>query len=164
MTSYIYPSAEWLEAGEKFYGTNPQFEDQLRKLTGFYCFKVGVDSSWGIEDDIHFMLGLESGKLLELKHIDKDEANQRSTFVLSASPQIWKEILVKEKKFVGTFMAGKIKLDKGDAKEVLLLAPYAGILVDVLTSVNLQFPDDLSPEDLSNFKRSFGEFRLNNKV
>jgi len=41
----------------------------------------------------------------------------------------------------------------------LTLGPHANTLVDVITQVDLEFGDDLPPEELEKFKSSFAEYR-----
>ena len=62
-------------------------------------------------------------------------------------------------KFVGAFMGQRIKLEKGNTIKALGLAPHANTLVDSLTQVDLKFPDELSPEELAEFKTQFAEYR-----
>ena len=102
----------------------------------------------------------EAGKLKEFKHCSKDYAFENADFVLSAAPPAWKRILTKKDKFVGAFMGGRVKLEKGDTVGALALGPHANTLVDVLTQVELKFPDDLTPEDLEAFKKELAQKRV----
>jgi putative sterol carrier protein len=65
---------------------------------------------------------------------------------MSATPQEWKKILRKENKFLTDFMLGKIKLERGSKVTVLGLAPHAPTLVEALSEIELQFPDEMSPD------------------
>ncbi len=58
-------------------------------------------------------------------------------------------------------MLGKIKLEKGSKVTVLGLAPHAPTLVEALTQVELQFPDEMSPDELIKYKSYLEEFRKN---
>ena len=55
------------------------------------------------------------------------------------------------------FMLGKIKLEHGSKVGVLGVAPHANNLVDALTS--LQFPDELSAEELAQYRSQMEVFR-----
>ncbi|MGZ3613159.1 MAG: hypothetical protein ACXU9X_04635 [Thermodesulfobacteriota bacterium] len=74
---------------------------------------------------------------------------------MGAALPVWKKILTKKDKFVGAFMGGRVKLEKGDTVGALALGPHANNLVDVLTQVDLKFTDELSPAELAEFKSKF---------
>ncbi len=65
----------------------------------------------------------------------------------------------KESKFLADFMLGRIKLEKGSKVNILSLAPYAPLLIDALTQVELQFPDEMSAEELTKYRAYMEEFR-----
>jgi putative sterol carrier protein len=104
------------------------------------------------------MLHYGCSKLIDLKSYT-EEAQNHADFIMVASAPVWKNILTKADKFVAAFMARRIKLEKGNPVKALALEPYAGTIVASLTQVELVFPDDLSPEELEEFKISFAEYR-----
>ena len=67
----------------------------------------------------------------------------------------------KESKFLTEFILGKIKLEKGNKVTILGLAPHAPTLVEALTQVEIQFPDEMSPNELAEYKSYLKEFRKN---
>ena len=158
METYIYPQMEWIDDCAKQY--NEGFEKKLSKLSGSFSFRVIAEPAWGIDEDVYFTLKLDAGKLKELKNCTKDYAFENSDFLMAATPQAWKRILTNKDKFVGAFMAGRVKLEKGDTVGALAIGPHAGTLVDALTKpVQLKFPDDLSPEELDISKKKLAETR-----
>jgi putative sterol carrier protein len=158
METFVYPQIEWLEAAAKLYDAG--FEQKLAKLSGTFAFRIGAEPAWGINEDIYFGLNLDAGKLKELKNCTKENAFKRFDFIFGATPQAWKRVLTKKDKFVGAFMGGRVKLEKGDTVGALAVGPHATTLVEVLTQpVKLVFPDDLSPEELEKFKKAFAEKR-----
>ena len=56
-------------------------------------------------------------------------------------------------------MLGKIKLEKGSKIGVLSVAPHANNVIDLLTSVNLVFPDELSEDEFVQYKTNMQTFR-----
>jgi hypothetical protein len=56
-------------------------------------------------------------------------------------------------------MLGKIKLEHGSKVGVLGVAPHANTVVDLLTQADLQFPDEMSAEELAGYRVNFEEFR-----
>ena len=157
MAAYIYPSAEWLEESTKQYGS--EFENKLKKLSGYYAYRIKANPEWGIEKDLMMCAVLDAGKLVRLEHCTEEDAKNNAKFIMAAEAHTWKRILRKLDKFVGAFMAQRIKLEKGNTVKALGLAPHANTLVDSLTQVELKFPDELSPDELAEFKTKFAEYR-----
>ena len=157
MTTYVYPQPEWTEESAALYGES--FEKKLAILSGNFAYRINAEPDWGIEEDLFFTMFLEAGKLRELKHCTKEHAFDRADFLLSAAPSTWKKILTKKEKFVGAFLGGRIKLEKGETVGAMAVAPHANTLVDVLTQVDLKFPDELSPEELASFKSELAQKR-----
>ena len=157
MTTYIYPQPEWVDDCVAKYDAG--FEKKLASLSGKFAYQITTEPEWGIDADLFISMILNGGKLVEFKHCSKDYAYETADFVLSATPQAWKRILTKKDKFVGAFMGGRVKLQKGDTVGALALGPHANTLVDVLTQVDLKFPDDLSPEELAAFKTELAQKR-----
>jgi len=69
-----------------------------------------------------------------------------------------------ENKFLTDFMLGRIKLEKGSKVTILGLAPYAPLLIDALTQVQIEFPDELTSEELIKYRAYMEEFRKNINV
>ncbi|MBI4767053.1 MAG: SCP2 sterol-binding domain-containing protein [Deltaproteobacteria bacterium] len=157
MASYTYPHPQWVDESVKLYGED--FEKKLAKLSGNFAYKISSEPAWGINEDLYIIMSLENGKLKAFKHCPKDYAFQNADFILEATPQAWKRILTKKDKFVGAFMGGRVKLVKGDTVGALALGPHAGTLVDVLTQVELKFPDDLPAKELDAFKKDLASVR-----
>jgi hypothetical protein len=159
MTVYLYCTPEWLEESARLYRVTPRFEKELAKVTTKVFYRIKAEPTWGIEDDIIFGATVESGVLGELAFFSEEEARARADFIMAASPQEWKMILRKERKFLTDFMTGKITLEQGSKVGVLGLAPYANIFIDALTQVDLRFPDEMEPAELEAYRARVGEFR-----
>ena len=102
---------------------------------------------------------IDQGELTKLAFFSENDAQKESDYILSATPQEWKRILRKEGKFVGDFLLGKIKLELGSKVGVLGIAPHSGNLVDWLTQVDLQFPDEMSAEERAQYRQKLAAFR-----
>jgi putative sterol carrier protein len=159
MAVYRYCTPEWFEELEKIYRSDSAYEEQFKKLTMQVCYRVNAEPAWGIEKDIIFGNDLDAGKLVKLGFYSEEEAKDKATFILAASPQEWKKILRKENKFVTDFMLGKIKLEQGSKVGILKLAPLSDKLVGFLTQHDIQFPDEMSPEELSEYRAYMERFR-----
>jgi putative sterol carrier protein len=159
MAVYKYCTPEWFEELEKTYRSDSRFEEQFKKLTMVVCYRVKAEPSWGIEKDIIFGNELDKGRLIKLGFYSEEDAKKDATFILAATPQEWKKILRKEAKFVTDFMLGKIKLEQGSKVGVLKLAPLSDKLVDFLTQHEIQFPDEMSSDELARYRSYLEEFR-----
>ncbi len=164
MAACIYPSPEWLEEGFNAFQSDSQWENKLKKLSGHFAYRIQADEAFGLDKDLYMCMVLDAGKLVRLEHVSEDDAKNDADFLLAATPQVWKRILQKLDKFVGAFMGRRIKLEKGSTVGALALGPHAGNLVNVLTLVDLQFPDDLSPDELTEFKSKMEDFRASKGV
>ena len=162
MAEVLYPTPEWLEESLKAFG--PEFENKLKSLSGHFGYHIMADPKFGIEKDLYMSMVLEAGKLTRLEHYSEEDAKKEADFIMGATPPVWKRILQKLDKFVGAFMGGRIKLEKGDTVGALALGPHANTLVDCLTQITLKFPDDLSPDEFESYKSAFAEYRAKKGV
>lgn len=159
MTTCYYCTPEWLEKSAKLYQSNPQAQKKMKKLSGKMVYRVNAEPSWGIETDVFFCLFFEQGELLRLELLSEQEGKTEAEFLMGATPQVWKKILRKESKFITDFMLGKIKLEKGNKIGVLSVAPHANNVIELLTAVELVFPDELSSDELEKYKTNMKTFR-----
>lgn len=154
-----YCSPEWLEESARLYRASDRFEDALSKVSAKLYIRITAEPAWGIDKDIIFGAEMEAGKLLELSYYSEADTQKRADFVLSASPQVWKGMLRKEKKFIAEFMLGKVKLESGSKPGLLKITPYANHFIDSLTQFELQFQDEMSPEELATYRADLSAYR-----
>ncbi|MFH1152431.1 MAG: hypothetical protein V1793_01330, partial [Pseudomonadota bacterium] len=157
--AYQYCTPQWLEESARVYRANPEAREKLKKLTARMCYRVKADPAWGIDTDILFCAYFTEGALNRLELISEENAKKEADFLLSATPQTWKKILKKEKKFVTDFMLGNIRLEQGSKVGVLGIAPHANNIVDALTPVELVFSDDLPAQELALYRSQMETFR-----
>lgn len=159
MATYQYCTPEWLEESAKIYRSNPEAQARLKKLSADMAYRVKADPKFGIDEDILFCACFSEGKLNKLALVSEETALAEAEYVMAASPTTWKKILRKERKFVTDFMLGNIKLEKGSKIGVLSVAPHANNIVDSLTPFELIFGDELSGEDLEQYRANMATFR-----
>ena len=119
--------------------------------------QVGKDK--GIDKDILFAVFLRQGELEKLDFFSPEDAKSQVEFILAATPQQWKKLLRKENKFITEFMLGRVTLEQGSKVGVLSVAPHSNTLIDVLTQAELQFPDEMTPEELAAYRSHLAAFR-----
>lgn len=159
MPVYRYCTPEWLQISAESYQANPRFQQGLAKLTLKICFNIKAEPAWGIDRDVIFGAFVKRGDLEELAFFSVEEAKKEADFLLAATPQEWKKILRKQNKFVTDFVLGRIVLEQGSKVGVLGIAHHADTFVDALTQVELQFPDEMSAEELADYRSYVDEFR-----
>ena len=159
MATYQYCTPQWLEESAKMYRSNPALQEKLKKLSAKICYRVKAEPDWGIDRDIIFAAFFEEGQLTKLEFFKEEDVTKEADYLMAATPQVWKKILRKERKFLTDFMLGNIKLEHGSKVGVLGVAPHANNVIDSLTLVELQFPDELSEEELAQYRSQMEEFR-----
>jgi hypothetical protein len=159
MTVVRYCTPEWLRFSTDAYRSTPRFQHEMAKLTTKVCFLIKAEPAWGIETDILFGAFIRQGELEKLDFFAADDARTQADFIISGTPQEWKLVLRKERKFLTDFMLGRLPLEQGSKVGVLAIAPHANTFVDVLTQAELQFPDEMSPEELAAYRRDVAAFR-----
>ena len=164
MTVIRYCTPEWLEGSANAYRSNPKFRKELEKLSTKVCFGIKAEPDWGIDKAIIFCAFIKKGELERLAFLSEEDAKKEADYILAATPQEWKKIIRKDSKFVTDFMLGKIKLEHGSAVGVLGIAPYSNTMVEVLTQFDLQFPDEMSSEELQEYRDYLVEFRADSGV
>jgi hypothetical protein len=155
----IYCTPEWLDESARIYREKPQYQETLKRVSTRIFYRVTAEAEWGIDSDFIFGADVTKGVLNDLRFFSEDEAKEKAEFVMAASPQEWKLILRKEHKFLTDFMLGKIRLEQGSKVGVLGLAPYADTFIDALTQVKLIFQDELSPQQLKDYREYTSQFR-----
>ena len=159
MEEVRYCTPEWLEACAKAYSSSPKYEEALKKLSTMICYRVKATPEWGIDDDLIFGAAVDKGVLLEIGFFSEADAKERADFIMAATPQQWKRLLVKEGKFVADLMTGKVSLEHGSKVGAIGLAPYADSFIAALTAVPLEFQDEMSPEEVEAYRSYVSEFR-----
>jgi hypothetical protein len=159
MMSVRYATPEWLSKSAGLYEADPAFERKLKKVSSKLSFRITAKPDWGIDRDLLFCAFITWGKLERLEFIAEDEAKRESDFILSAPPDEWKRLLTKESKFVTEFMLGKIPLEQGSRVGILAIAPHSTTLVDALTQMEIQFPDEMSAAELAKYRDDMQQFR-----
>jgi len=154
-----YCTKEWLEESARLYNATDHFENALKKVTTKIFFRITAESTWGIEQDFIFGAEVKAGKLKDLGYFSESDALDKAELILAATPQIWKGILRKDNKFVPEFMMGKVKLEEGSRVELLKITPYANHFVDALTQFDLQFPDEMTPEEMETYRADLSMIR-----
>ncbi len=158
MTVYRYLTQEWMDEVANVYNSDPENAETFAALETTLSFKIKAKSSWGIEKDILFATRIERGNLEWVKLISESDA-QTGDFVVSATPDIWKKIIRGETGFITAIMTLKLKVEHGTKQGIFKLGPYAKPLLNLMGKVELQFPDEMSNDELEKFRTDITTYR-----
>lgn len=159
MTTYQYCTPQWLSESAARYQENLKLKRAMQKLIIKVAFKINANPELGIDQDILFAAYVRQGDIEKLGFISEAEAKKEVDFILAASPQQWAKILRKESMFAGDVMLGRIVVEHGSKPGVIKIAPYSSAFVDALTQVDVQYPDEMSPDELEQYRNRVNEFR-----
>ena len=164
MAAIRYCTPEWLEESARVYRSSPEIQKELSKLSTKLSFRIQAEPAWGIEADIYFGAVVEAGELRELAFVSAETAKGTADYIMGATAPEWKRVLRKEVKAITEMMLRKIVLEKGSMASALALMPYAPTFIDALTKVDLRFPDELTPQEIEQFRADVKEFRARLRV
>ncbi|RZB37463.1 MAG: hypothetical protein SRB2_01007 [Desulfobacteraceae bacterium Eth-SRB2] len=159
MTTHQFCTPEWLEESARIYRASPDAKNKLKKLTAKICCRVKSNPDWGIGEDIIFGAFFDKGDLRTLNFFTEGEAFQEADYLMTATPETWKNILRKNSDFVTDVMLGKINLELGTKVSMIDLAPHVNNIFDFLTQVDLQFPDEMSEDELISYRSKMETLR-----
>lgn len=156
-----YATPEWVATMGENYRANPENATKIFKgMTIFLIFRIQADPKFGLDKDIDFGTHIEDGALQDDSTLmSKEDSEKKADFILTAPPSVWKRVIQKEEGFVAAFMTGKIKLDKGEAPKIISLASKSPAVIDAFNKVETEWPDDMSPQRLEEYKAQVKEFR-----
>ncbi len=154
-----YCTPEWLEESARIYRLKPELQESLKKLTVKVFFRITKEPAWGIDADFVFGGYINKGALDELRFFSEAEVQEKGELVMAATPQEWKLLLRKQHKFITDFMLKKVRLEKGPITAALGVAPYADGFVEALTQVKLTFQDELTPQQVEEYRAYAAQFR-----
>ena len=146
-----YATREWLEAAINNYKANPDNQNKhFKGLSMVLTFHVLADQVFNIERDIYFSVHIENGIIqTDSGFLTATQAKEKSTYIVAATPGVWKKIIQKKEGFIANFMGGKVKLDQGSAIKFIPLGGKAPALVENFYKIDTQWPDDMNQEQLS---------------
>lgn len=145
---------EWQKAAAKVYREDPTFKRAFGKVNGTPVMVIQANKSAGIEDDLYLLNTIENGVLLEDDFVSRKEGEERATWLLTATYDVWKEVYTGKKIFIEAFLGSEIKLIKGDFAGLMRIAAQGTKLADIFTRNKAVWPDELSGEELEKYKEN----------
>jgi len=156
---YHYP--EWTKAVAANYKANPEnWEKTFKGMSLFIVFSNVAQPELGIDEQIYHQAQIKDGVLVsDADHLSKAEAEEKADFILTAPLDVWKRMIQKEEAFVSSFLTGKVKLEKGFAPKIVQLGPKSPALIECFSGIETEWPDEMSPERIEEYRAGMKEFR-----
>ena len=136
----------------EIYGDGYVFEPYIRYSLGSINLELAYEGGYKRSGPVGFFQ--EDSTLMSA-----EDSEKKADFILTATPTIWKRLIRKEEGFISSFMTGKITLAKGEAPKIIALASKSPALVQVFNDIDTEWPDEMSPERLEEYRGQVSEFR-----
>lgn len=95
-------------------------------------------------------MDLWHGDCRSIRYVPKD-VGESGDFVITGSLERWLQVARKQLDTIKGMMQGKLKL-KGDLPTIVRAVKAAARLVDIVADLNTIYPDELTPEQIEEFK------------
>ena len=155
MTLYAL-TPEWQKTAGGVFREDPQFERAFKIVNGNYLFEIQAEKALGIETNICILNEIQNGVLVKDDFgISTEESWKIATWCVTGNYEIWKRVLTGKEVFIQAFMAGNIKLVRGDFAGLMRIAAQGTKLPQIFTRNEAKWPDEFSAEELEDYKAQF---------
>lgn len=140
----VFPSEEWLEEFVEKINGSAEYADAAATWEGDLVFVYEKEPDKGVDEDVFAWLDLWHGKCRDAARLDgpDDPRATSAKFTITAPYSRWKSVLKKELDPVKGMMQGKIKV-KGDLPTIVRYVKASNVLVDLTSTVDTQFIDEV---------------------
>lgn len=132
----------------------PEVQKALEKLTTKIAWRVKAEPSWGLDQDVIYATEIKAGVTSPLHYVTEAEAKSFAEFFMVAKPDVWKKIDSGKADFATQLTMMKVKLAKGSLMQMMKLAPYSKDMVKATKTVEVRYPDEMSPEELAEYRQN----------
>jgi putative sterol carrier protein len=147
---YIMGTPSWILAYEKLIQNDAAYRDLAQGWEGTVVIHVVADPAVGLDDDMYLLLDLWHGDCRSVRLVP-GEAGESGDFVLTAPYVRWKQVMAGELDVVKAMMQGKIKLS-GDLPTIVRYAKAATRLVELVSTLDTIYLDEMTPEEIESLK------------
>jgi hypothetical protein len=159
MTQTQFCTPDWLDECAKIYNDSPDLQKPLKKLSVKMAYRVNEEPEIGFEKSMIFCTFFEKGQLTKACLLSEEQAKEEAEFLVTAPVARWLSLLRKQSRFAVDFALKKVKLELGSKVGVLAVAPYGGHVVNMLTQSDVQFPDEMSKEEMEEYGATIEKLR-----
>lgn len=147
---YIYFTPEWVALYEKAVQEDEEYREAAKDWEGSVVLHVEADPQYGLEVDLYVFMDLWHGDCRSMR-IVPPEAGEAGDFVISGALERWIQVGKKELDSTKGMMQGKLKL-KGDLPSIVRAVRASQRLTDLSASVGGKYPNELTPEEIDEFR------------
>lgn len=135
-------SAEWIRRFKEEVQGSPSYREAARTWEGDMDLIIQADPRAGIDADIHLYMDLWHGDCRDIRSESPEQA-LKASFIITASYERWKQVMLRQLEPIKGMMQGKLKL-KGSLPYIVRFVRAAKELVEATTRVPTLFPDEES--------------------
>ena len=158
----VLGSKEWIENSRKAYESMPELQELAKAIDLELGIRLRAEEEKGLAEDLNIILKLGGGDISV--RFASNEIADSTPVIVTMDYETGKGMLTGKKDLTQLYMAGKIKVTKGDLMD---LAKYSAQLPKVTAAMkaimgDTRWPDELSPAEREAFSESMKEtFALN---
>jgi putative sterol carrier protein len=147
---FIAFSPEWVAQYESSVQNDDLYKEAAKDWEGSVVVHVQAAPELGVDEDIYLFMDLWHGDCRSMRLVPKD-AGEAGDFVITGSMERWLQVARKQLDTIKGMMQGKLKL-KGDLPTIVRAVRAAARLVDLIADLNTIYPDELTPEQIEEFR------------
>ena len=131
---------EWVNAWAEELNLNEKYKEAAQKWEGETVLVLKADPDMGLGEDRTVILDLWHGECREGRVADDDDL-ESAPYVITASPENWRQILDGKLEPIMALMRGKLQLTKGKITDLLPYITAAKEMISSAASVDTKFPE-----------------------
>lgn len=135
--SYLFPSAEWVEAFKDALNASEAYKVSGAKWEGDFYFVISAGK--GIPEPVKFYLDLWHGECREAYIVDGDD-DKNPEFVIEGTIDTYKQVFDKKLDPIRALVSRKLKL-KGNLGKIMRSVKATLDLVNAAASVDTVYPE-----------------------
>lgn len=152
-----FGTPEWVTQYEKAVQGSAEYKELAKDWEGSIGMRVLPNPDIGIDEALYIFMDLWHGDARSIKLVPKEEG-EKADYLITGEYARWKSVVKGDLDIVKGMMAGQLKL-RGDLPTIVKYATAATKLVELTSTVESIFPDELSSEELDRYKARFKETR-----
>lgn len=151
MAKLLWPKEEWFEAWFEKLQTDLTFTEGMKKFEGNISIGVKAEPKVGLDKDMYITFDASGGTIKGFGYCGKSDA-ERAKMCLLMDYSMGKEVcLGKVTSLMKLITSRKAKLTGSMVYTMKFMKPVTAML-SILGSIDTMFPDELSGDELENFK------------
>ena len=143
---YIIATPEWVDKFEKAIQGDALYKEQAKTWEGSVVLQIMGKPEIGLDEDIFMYLDLWHGDCRFVRLVPRD-VGENGDYLITGEYDRWKAVIKGELDVVKGMMQGKLKL-KGDLPTIVRYVKAATRLVELSTSFEGKFPDEMSEDEV----------------